>query len=563
VKNRKAVISYILFLFYFSQVFSQNIHLEFKGTTEEETRVLDSLNYQKIFSDYQSLKTEIDSMQVRLQHSGYIENRIIETSKISDTLYLSKFDLKKKFYTIYIYYIKTSIKADDLLPISNEVTSQYFAVSIDRTEKILNHLNQLIIDKGLPFASLKLINLKKKDDQNLSAELVVTKTKKRGIDEIVIKGYEKFPRSFIKHFLKIKTNSDFNLNEIKEKTEQLNQLRFANQTRSPEVLFTKDSTALYFYIEKTKSNTFDGFLGFGTNEETNKLEFDGYLNLNLVNSLNFGETFLLNYKSDESDQKTFKVNINMPYIFGSAVGTQLGLNIFKKDSSFTTINQSADIFYQINPSQRLFIGINATRSNNLLELNDQNIEDVNSLMYNVKYEFIKSQYQNYLFPVNFKVLTMLGFGNRTINNTKVDQHAFSIDMFKILNLNLKNSIFLRINGAGIFSDDLYDNELLRFGGINSIRGFEENSLIATLNGVLNTEYRYQLNPSIYLHTIFDAAYLENDISGQRDKLFGFGFGFGILTKAGVLKFNYANGKLEGQNFKFSNSKIHLSLNAIF
>ena len=539
------------------------MHLKIEGSDDLETKVLDSLNYRKTFTEFKSLQDEIDSTQLRLQRIGYIENRIIETKKINDSSYVSKFDLKKKFYTIYIYYTKTALKAPELVPISDDVTSEYFSIPIEQTEFVLNYLNELIIEKGLPFASLKLIDLKKKDNDNLKAELFVSDTKKRTIDEIVIKGYEKFPRSFLKHFLRIKTNSDFNLNEVKTKSEQLDQIRFANQTRSPEVLFTKDSTTLYFYIEKSKSNSFDGFLGFGTNEESNKLEFDGYLNLNLVNSLNYGESFQLNYKSDENEQKIFNIKINAPYLFGSSIGTQLGLNIFKKDSSFTTVDQYIDVFHQINSAQRIYLGINSTKSNSLLENNAQNIEDVNSLIYKIKYEYIKPQYQNFLFPINFELNTMLGFGDRTVDNSKEDLKTFKIDAYKIFNLNLKNSIYLKLSSAGLFSDGLLNNELLRFGGINSIRGFEENSLVATLNGVLNTEYRYQINPTIYIHTIIDGAYIENDISNQKEKLFGYGFGFGILTKAGILKFNYANGKSEGQNFKLSNSKIHLSLNALF
>jgi len=81
--------------------------------------------------------------------------------------------------------------------------------------------------------------------------------------------------------------------------------------------------------------------------------------------------------------------------------------------------------------------------------------------------------------------------------------------------------------------------------------------------VLNSEYRYQINSSMYVHSIIDAAYLENKLVNMKEKLFGFGIGFGILTKAGLLKFNYANGKIEGQKFMFSNSKIHLSLTAKF
>ena len=89
---------------------------------------------------------------------------------------------------------------------------------------------------------------------------------------------------------------------------------------------------------------------------------------------------------------------------------------------------------------------------------------------------------------------------------------------KIINLNNKNSFYLRMSGANLNSNTYFVNELFRFGGINSIRGFEENSLFASLFGVLNTEYRYQLNNSIFIHSIIDLAYFENKITNNKEKL---------------------------------------------
>ena len=317
-------------------------------------------------------------------------------------------------------------------------------------------------------------------------------------------------------------------------------------------------------MQKRKSNSFDCFLGFGTNETTGKLQFDGYLDLTLTNNLNYGESINLIYKSDESEQKTFNVNIKAPYIFNSPIGAELDLEIFKKDSTFTTVSQSGNLFYQINNQQILYAGLTSIQSNNLMDNNSfLNIEDYNSTFYNLQYQIFKSQYNNLLFPKNFNFDTKIGFGNRKNNGIKVNQTHYEVNTYKIFNLNIKNNIFLRIKSQGIQSEDYFTNELLRFGGINSIRGFEENSLLATLYGFINLEYRYNLSPSIYIHTITDAAYLNNSIENLKEKLFGFGFGLGVLTEAGLLKLNYASGKYEDQKFEFSNSKIHISLNAKF
>ncbi len=555
----------IIYILFSSELFCQNLHLKINGNTKHETSLIDSLNYLKIHKNYISIKHEIDSVQKKLFKIGYIENELKEITKTNDSLFTSQIHLKKKFSTISIYYDKTKIKRSLLEVISKNIFDDYFELELNKAEKALNFINSKVSEEGLPFSKLRLSNIKIKDTSNLSAHLIIeSEAKKRVINNIIIKGYEKFPRAYLKHYLKIKPSQVFDLTRVKNKTSQLNNLRFANEIKPPEVLFSKDSTTLYLYLEKAKSNSFDGFLGFGTNEETNKLEFDGYLNLNLTNNLNFGESFKLLYKSDENDQKTFQADLTLPYLFKSPIGVDLLLRIFKKDSSFTTVNQALKLHYQINSKHKVYAGLLSTESNNLLTENTSPIiSDYNTQYYTLAHEFTQPQPYNLLFPINSKLYLETNFGKRKSLNTQEKQSQISIDAFKIFNLNRKNSIFLRLNSAFLNSDTYFENELLRFGGINSIRGFEENSLFASLFGLINTEYRYQLNSSIYIHSVIDAAYFENKILNIREKLFGYGFGFGIITQAGLFKFNYANGKSENQKFKLSNSKIHLSLIANF
>ena len=181
----------------------------------------------------------------------------------------------------------------------------------------------------------------------------------------------------------------------------------------------------------------------------------------------------------------------------------------------------------------------------------------------MNYIHLKRQKQDLLFPINFLFDITLGTGKRTIDNVKESQGRFNLETFKIFNLNERNSIFTRLTSSILSSDRFLDNELLRFGGINSIRGFEENSLYANLYAVINSEYRYRLNNSFYVNSVLDAAYFENKNTLTKQKLFGFGFGFGLLTKAGLFKFNFANGITDNQSFNFSDSKVHISIISTF
>jgi outer membrane protein assembly factor BamA len=551
-----------LLLIVMNQLFSQTLNLKIIGENERKTISIDSVGYNKVFDNYTTLETEVYTLKKKLNRLGYIDSTIESITKQNDSLFKAELFLGKKINRIRIAY-DSNLNAELLNFIESIKGDKFFELDISQLESALNELNSKIAEQGDPFSTLQLVNISKLNSNLIAADLKIVNNQKRRIDKIIVKGYEKFPKSYIKRFLKLRTGKSFNLNGIKEKVELLEDLRFASQIKDPEVLFTQDSTTLYLYLEKTRTNNFDGFLGFGTNENTNKIEFDGYLDLRLINNLNFGETLNLFYKSDEIDQQTFRVDADLPYLFGSPVGLQVGLNIFRKDSTFLNANQYAKVNYQINAQQRIGVGITSTNSTNLLENDTAQLNDYTSSYYTLNYNYITPQFYDPLFPVNFQFDVSAGFGARTNDAGKQDQRVFNLDTYKIFNLNTKNSLYLRLNGALLISDDYLDNELFRFGGINSIRGFEENSLVANLYGIINTEYRYRLSNSIYVHSVIDAAYFQNQLTDREEKLFGFGFGLGLLTNSGLFRLNYSSGKTENRQFKLSDSKVHVSLTATF
>ncbi|MGM5470535.1 POTRA domain-containing protein [Flavobacteriaceae bacterium LMO-SS05] len=549
-------------LFISTNLVSQSLYLKVEGGSEHETKIIDSITYKNQFQDYSSLNAEIIELKKQFENLGYLESESIGVKKENDSIYLAQFLLKNRYKSIHIYY-GDLIDKKTLSFVSETITDTYFEINFEKLEETLNYLNSRLIENGNPFSSLKIQNIKKQKDFTLIGELTTSNREQRTIDTIIVKGYEKFPKPYIKHYLKLKPKQVLSLKKITEKTSDLDNLPFANQIKEPELLFTKDSTALYIYVEKTKSNAFDGFLGFGTNDQTQNIEFNGYLNLNLVNNLNYGESLKLYYKSDENKQRTFDIKTNLPYLLGSPLGTEFRLNIFKKDSSFVTVAQSAKLIYQLDSKNSVSLGIHSETSNNLLDTSLTLIQDYKSYFYFANYLYVKTQRFDRLFPVNLLFDVTLGSGTRTIDQETENQTSFNIETYKIFNLNTKNSIYTRFTSSFLTSTRYLDNELLRFGGIHSIRGFEENSLLANFYTVLNTEYRYRLSNTLFVHSILDAAYFENKNTLTKQKLFGFGFGFGLLTNAGLFKFNYSGGKIENQMFKLSDSKIHISLTTTF
>ena len=380
----------------------------------------------------------------------------------------------------------------------------------------------------------------------------------------MVKGYEKFPRSFLKYYAGVRKRKIFNQKKLVAQNENLNGLGFVSAAKPPEALFRKDSTTVYFYLEKQNNNLFDGILGFATDEETQKLTFNGYLNLELNNNLNYGEQLLINYKADGKEQVNFRTKLTLPYLFSTPFGLSGELKIFKRDSTFITTEQEFRATYQINPKSTAYIGYRGYDSSNLLDeiIAGTPIEDFKSKFFILGGTYLKSQNRK-LFPIKTSLLLDVGLGSREKESKTDDQISVEATINNIFNLNFKNSIFVQNITSVLFSDSYLVNELFRFGGINSMRGFNENSIDASLFSVINTEYRYQFNEGVYLHSIIDLGYFENETLSLKQNLYSFGIGLGLNTKAGLFKFNIANGIAENQDFNFSNTKIHISVSSRF
>lgn len=543
---------------------AQNLYLSYKAKDSISQPILDSINPKTDFNSYLSLKKEADTLRFILEKLGYLENDMLSVEKTKDSSYTVFYHIGPKYNSIKIIYSEDDFTKKELLQVSKEVKDSYFVLPINKIESALKTLNAYKTNNGNAFARVYLENITKKGNNNLNARITVSKGNKRSIDSIIVKGYEKFPKSFIKHYAGIKTGKEFNKSEIIEKSNILNSLGFASNSKPSEILFKKDSTTIYLYLKKEKNNTFDGILGFSSDEESQKLIFNGYLNLELNNNLNFGEQFLLNYKADGNDQQNFRTRLTLPYLFKSPFGATAELKIFKRDSTFSTSDQLIKVNYQINPTSKAHIGYKGYESTNLR--NDSStiisVEDYKSKFFLAGFYYKKSQ-QNNLFPIKTKIYLDTEVGKKETEATNESQIRASLLLQYIFNLNYKNSVFLKNNTNFLNSETYLTNELFRFGGINSIRGFNENSIDASFYSVFNTEYRYQFNNELYIHSIIDIAYFENQIIELKQKLYSFGVGIGLQTTPGIIKFSIANGNAENQDFNFSNTKIHISISSKF
>lgn len=550
--------------------YTQTFHLKINGLNDVENKIIDSLNYNTIHPNIKSLFDEIKNTSGKLSKKGFLDNKTLENNKINDSTYTAIFSLKNRIKSIHIYiginnhFFDSHKNQNDSIIIPYSEIENYLNTKIIQTEK-----------EGFALSKIKLENIRRKN-LIIYADLNFKSEKKRNVNSIILNYVNSnsgdfFPKGHLKQLNKKYLNKTFNQEITKQLYEDINSFEFVSQTKYPEILFTNDSTKIYTYVEKRKANTFDGFIGF-SNDENKKVTLNGYLDVLLINTLHAGEQFSLYWKSDGNQQKTFSTKLEIPYIFKSPLGIKAQLNIFKQDSTFQNTKTAIDLGYYINYNSKVYLGYQSTESSDIQNTNNSTISDFDNSYFTSTFEYKKADYNNNLMPKKAFLNLAGGYGKRNTNNdleTAGSSKQFYINLNAGYNFELNDKNYININSQNFYlqSKNYISNELFRFGGIRSIRGFLENSLQANFTASILTEYRYIVSPNLYINSILDYG-IYQDLTSVSDpnkikKLIGIGIGTSIQTPNGLININLTNGGNKTQELQLYNTIINICYNVKF
>lgn len=550
------IVSYFLLCFTtLNALYSQQIYLKVNGKNTNETSFLKQNIKDSIFNNGQEVETKLIFLQDFLRTNGYLYHQITSAEK-KDSLYLVNFDLGKKTDSLKINFNKHEAQLKSILQI-NEPTK---TIAIQNTESFLKSIVEKLAKKGYSISTVKLTNHQFLNNL-ITADLDLHLDEQRRIDQLVFTPYNNFPTGIKQRLIKKYEKQPFTDAVTNELQKEMSQFPFIKTTKQPEVLFTESNTALYLYVERQNISQFDGLIGF-TNDDNGKVQFNGYADLQLMNILNKGEQLKLYWKNDGNQQTQFNLSGEVPYLFNTPFGLKASLELFKQDSTMMNTKFNAAVLYYLNFNHRVGVGYQSTSSVAGTE-NFYQAADYNNQFITLNY--LLNKYQDHpLFRQKYYVIGLAGFGSKTEekDNRKGSQQFINLTASYLWQINNRWYFNQQLEGSLLRSAiPLLYNEYYRFGGIHSIRGFRENSLLAkSLVGLYN-EARYLLAPNMYIHSITDVAYYEGE--NTNDLLYSFGLGFGIQTGGGLFNIIYANGIQPDTDFKLSNSIFHLSYKTQF
>ena len=531
-----------------------------------------NLKHKNHFNSIEKRELEIEKHKLILQSKGYIATYVI--SKIQkDSL------LKVKFYIGEKY--KWNIISKNEI-INQIIPENKFPKTLNSitTPILMNRILSYCENNGYPFATIKFdkINIiEKKINANINLHL----NDYFYIDSIEIKGETKTSRNFILKSIGIKKGNTYNEKEIREISAQINAVPFLENIKSPEVYFTNSKATIVVYIKDKKTSVFDGILGLNSNTITNKYELIGELKLDLQNIFKTGEQIIFNWEKVKQNSQNYFVSIKQPYLFRTKIGTIGQLNYYRQDTSFANLNTKIGLTYQINSKSKFTLFAQNLQSNSIHNILDNTIfPSFNSL--HITYYGVSFLYANldYVFNprkglrLNAEILTGIKTIKKESSNLdfaynqleeKINQQKLALNISYFLPLFNQTTVLIRLNSETTISNQLFENELSQIGGLLTIRGFNEQAIIANTFHILTAEYRYLFSKNSAIFTFLDYAYYENKSNNTfiHDTPLGFGLGVNFATNSGIFTLNYSLGKEQNNPILIKNGKIHFGFISLF
>ncbi|MDT8307912.1 MAG: BamA/TamA family outer membrane protein [Bacteroidales bacterium] len=474
----------------------------------------------------------------------------------------------------------------DLLLLSmTGLKKEHFNVGTDYVTiaSYLQKIQQTGMQNGYPFIAVKLDSLTIQED-TISGNVHIERNQYYVWDTIQIRGDRAIKNNTLQHILGIKPGKPFDIDLVEKIDDQLKELNFIEKKGEISIIFTHDNKArLVIELQKGRTGNFNGLAGIlPDNTNKNKLALTGELTLHLVNAFGYAEMLSANWSGIKGSQ-VLELKYGQPYIFDLPFGVQYHFNLFKRDTTYITLAHRFGLTFKLRAHQTLTTFYGNERSNVI----DRSVFSASTILppwsdYITNIFGIDFSMQRFDYRQNprrgVSLACEVSAGKKRLRKkpdipptlfegieTNTQQIIFRWNNEAYIPLFKRSALRFMTRGGSKISNQLFDNESFLFGGINSLRGFDEKSLSGTSWALFSMEYRFLFEKDAHVNLFADIAWYEKNLlaSYRRDTPFGFGIGLAFPTPAGIIMLSYAYGKEQNNPIDFKSAKIHIGLLSLF
>jgi outer membrane protein assembly factor BamA len=535
-------------------------------------RIADSAVRDTVRSEHMSLSEAFRAAQsyyYELLDDGYLMAK--GDTSVTDSSVLLLVCRNEKFLLRNLFFYHSGLPSKQFVKASN-------SLGISSLNRTFSNALQDYENDGYPFASIELDSLrlvpsKRKKETWANAYATIYQGPLVQNDSLYIRSSMALPFHYLSNYIDFKNGQLYNEQRIIQTEKRLREIPFLQVKRPPEVRFSDGKADLFLFVERKKASYFNGVAGLRPDERTGKTNITGDAEVRLMNALNRGEEFGFVWRKLQPLTQDLSLRAMVPYLFNSPLAIDGKLQIYKRDTSFTSVKLVAGAGVILPRNQRIRVFIERNRTDRLTSFYTAGaLTNAQHTLYGLSAQIESLDYRwnprkGYVLQAEgatgFRITgDALSETNSTIRRpiTRIEsQVELYLPLFK------RQTLLASMKGGGMRSDSLYENEVFRIGGLRTIRGINEESIFASAWGVATLEYRWLLEENSAVFVFIDQAWYEyksrNDYS--RDTPLNVGAGFNFETKAGIFTFNYALGKQFDNPVLVRNGKISFGFRSLF
>lgn len=486
----------------------------------------------------------------------------------------------------------------DLKSVPEEISVKYKLgrflnnYSVANAKIFLQRLIQYFENEGFQYAYLGLDSTTL-DKNKLWSVLKVDLGPKVFTDSVYLIGDHSLPANLLKRLITLKIGEVYSSRKLEETLKNLKSLPFITIRSDPTVAFYRNKALVRIYLNESRQSRIDALLGIlPSSPPESKLKLNGTFNAILVNQFKAGESIAINFQSLQNSSQHLKLDWSSPYLFNLPFSPGARFTMFRRDSLFQEVRADISASWQVANKTKFKVQFGSF-SSSLLKPDLVKIKQTKMLpaALDFKQSFATSSFNcNQLdngslslngFSVDFFIS---GFSRNIKKNVSIislqneADTSFSYESLYTpfankgyaVEIGLLIDHFLKIRKYTVLyqslrihykeaSTRLQLNEMYRMGGYSTLRGFDEESVLATRYFVLKNELRLMTGNRSYLFSHLDYAIMHQYLNDnfKTSPFLSLGAGLAVDTSLGILSVTSSVGRSYPAGFDFRAVKLHV------
>jgi outer membrane protein insertion porin family len=340
---------------------------------------------------------------------------------------------------------------------------------------------------------------------------------------------------------------------------RLQRLGIFDAVEEPELYLRGDTGALRIRVREGTTNTFDGVLGYLPPQTPGgEGAVTGLAAVSMRNLFGTGRRFSLRWQRDDGLSQELGLRYVEPWVFG--VPLNLGGGFFQRRQDTAYVRRVVDLAAELMLTEKLSVAASVL-TESVIPSDSLTARALRSSTVSGSAGVIFDSRDDLYSPASgVRYRAEYSNGRKRTDAGSAGLQRVGLDFESWFGLFLRQVLMVGVHGRDVSGGSVEESDMVRLGGLRTLRGFRENQFLGTRLAWTALEYRYLLDRRSFAGVFLDTGYIVRPPGGPAAAgmdLFTFGYGttLQVETGLGILAVSLALGRGDA----FSDTKVHVGL----